>query len=112
MGVSAPQVNVMGISETLNAACNFANLLAAGEVISGTPTLADASSELTVASSDIAISSSAMIVNGTSAAIGQVVTFLVTASTVIGRYDLDITADSDSNQKFVRQLGVIVEVSS
>jgi hypothetical protein len=88
----APQINCKTASEVRNAAVSFADLLASGETLTGTPTVTQAS--LTFANQ--AVSTAALTINGETVAIGKAVQFKVSGGAAGNVYEIDINCDTTS----------------
>jgi len=81
-------------SETRNIAVSFAGKLDSGELLTGTPTVAEVTTtDLTFASE--AVNTAAITINGLSTATGKAVQFSVTGGSV-GTYEIKIAVSTDS----------------
>ncbi len=100
----APQVPEAYVSETRNFAVSFVNMLDAGELLTGTPTITEeTTTDLTI--SNKAVNTAALTINGASVAIGQAVQFKVVGQKVSGSpYTIKITVGTTATpaQTFIR----------
>jgi hypothetical protein len=89
------QVRGKAESEVRNVAVEYTGKLDSGELLTGSPTVAEVgSSDLTIA--NVAVSSATLTINGVSALAGQAVTFNVTGGAAGRQYKIQITAATDS----------------
>ena len=93
---TASQVPVLVVGETRNFAVSFANVLDAGETLTGTPTVAEqTTTDLTIANK--VVSTAALTILGSTVAIGKAVQFKVSGQLVAGSpYTIKITAGTTS----------------
>ena len=98
MGLNtADERPVAAVGETNNFAVSFVGVLDSGELLSGTPTVAEqTTSDLTI--SNEAVNTSALTINDRSVAIGKAVQFSVSGQTTANSpYTLKITVSTDSS---------------
>ena len=93
----APQQQEKTVSEVRNVAVSFAGALDTGELLTGTPTVAEqTTSDLTF--SNEAVSTAALTINDTSVPLGEAVQFKVTGGTVANSpYTIVISCATDSS---------------
>lgn len=92
---TAVQVGEMAAGETRNAAVSFVDELDSGELLTGTPTVAEqTTSDLMI--SNAVVSSTALTIQGESVASGLAVTFRVTGGVAGTTYTIKITATTDA----------------
>ena len=103
---TAPERPVLVPGETRNFAVSFAGELDSGEVLTGTPTVAEqTTSDLTIENK--AVNTAALTINGKTVAIGNAVQFKVSAqlaagseredeSVATGTYKIKITVGTDA----------------
>lgn len=91
----APQLPYVAVGETSNGAVDFGGTLDSGELLTGTPTVAEqTSSDLTI--TNVAVNTAALTIDGSSAAIGEAVQFAFSGQLADTKYTLKITAASDA----------------
>ena len=106
--IIADQLPEFAVGDTRNGAVDFQEQLDTGEVLTGTPTVAEVTStDLTI--SNVAVNTAALTINGETAAIGEAVQFKVTSMTAAS-YTLKVTAATDATpaQTLVRYVKFIV----
>lgn len=103
---TAPERPVLVPGETRNFAVSFGDVVDSGELLTGTPTVAEeTTSDLTIANK--AVNTAALTINGKSVAIGQAVQFKVSGqlatgtvrgdeSIATGNYEIKITVSTDA----------------
>lgn len=91
----APQVHEMTTTETRLVSVGFINKLESGELLTGTPTVAEeTTSDLTITNK--AVNTSTLTIDGVSHAAGQAVQFLVTGVVAGTLYSIDILCGTDA----------------
>lgn len=109
--IDPPERRTCRVGETRTVAVSYVNLLESGELLTGTPTVAEVTStDLTI--SDVVVNTEALTINSKAAAIGQAVQFKVSGQVAAtARYTLLVTVSSDASpaQTFVRKLTLLVE---
>jgi hypothetical protein len=107
---TAPQVPTLAVGETRNFAVSFINVLDSGELLTGTPTVAEATTaDLTIASK--VVNTAALTVDDTAVAIGQAVQFKVSGQQLAhSPYTLKITVGTNATpaQTLVRFVKFLV----
>ena len=90
----APETPTLAVGEVRNFAVSFVDVLDSGELLTGTPTVAEeTTSDLTIANK--AVNTAALTVNGQSVAIGQAVQFKVSGQlTTHTPYKIKITVST------------------
>ena len=83
-------------TELVLAAVDCSGRLRSGETLGGTPTVTPSSAGLTITS--VAVTAAAWTINGSTVAIGQAVTFLVTGGTEGKTYDLEMFTTTSNGQ--------------
>jgi len=110
MGIEfAPQLSDKTVSEVANAAVSFGPKLRSGELLTGTPTVAEITTTgLTI--SNVAVSTAIEIINGVSTAVGEAVLFKVVGGSASTTHKIKITVTTDSTpaQTFVRGVKLLV----
>ena len=95
MSIKAKQIISKDPADEITPAFGFAELLQPGELIDGTPTVAEVgSSDLTI--SNVAKNTVAMVVEGADHAISEAVTMKITGGTIKKTYDLKVTIVTDA----------------
>jgi hypothetical protein len=108
----AAEMPTLAVGETNNFAVSFANVLDSGELLTGTPTVADEGSATDLTISNVTVNSAALTINGLSVAAGEAVQFKVRGQSVAkSPYTLKITVTTDSSpaQTKVRAIRFNVE---
>ena len=93
----ASEIHSMTIPETRIISVSFVNKLSSGELLTGTPTVAEeTTSHLTI--TNAAVNTVALTISGVSVAVGQAVQFLVAASgaTADTLYNVDVLCGTDA----------------
>lgn len=97
----APQLNHKAVSEDRVLSCSFKGKLDAGELLTGSPTIAEiGTSDLTF--SNIGVNTVALTINGAPVAIGEAVQFKVTGGVANTLYKIRISpagTDGTPSQK-------------
>jgi len=94
--IVAPEIQCKADSEERNFAVDFIGRLDAGELLTGTPTVAEiGSSDLAI--TNVVINTIALTINGVAVAIGQAIQYKVTGGTVGTTYRLLVTALTDAS---------------
>ena len=92
MSTIARQVPCKEESEVRNVAVDFTDELDAGELLTGTPTVTEA----TLTIGNIAINTAPLTINGRTVAIGAAVQFNVSGGTATTTYDIKVSVDTDA----------------
>lgn len=112
MGLNtAPQQPVMAVGEARNFAVSFADVLDAGELLTGTPTVTEeTTTDLTIASK--VVNTAELTIDGRTTAIGQAVQFRVSGQLLTHTpYTLKITVGTTASpaQTIVKYVKFVVE---
>jgi len=92
----APQLQTKTVSGVRNVAVSFSNMLDSGELLTGTPTIAEVTTtDLTLGSK--AVSTAILTINGESTPIGEAVQFNVSGGTANVTYQIKITVGTDAS---------------
>ena len=95
MSHKAQQLYTKPVSATRNAAVSFSDELDSGELLTGTPTVAEVStSDLTI--DNAAVSTAELTINGEAVPIGEAVQFRVAGGVAGTSYDITISVGTDS----------------
>lgn len=95
MNIEAPQQYQLAESETALVSVDFQPLLDSGELLTGTPTVAEiTTTDLTLANA--AVNTAALTVNGVAVAISEAVQFSVTGAQPSTAYRIRVTCGTDS----------------
>lgn len=92
---TAPQIQCKTASETRNVAVGFLGKLDSGELLTGSPTVTDASGDLTI--DNEAVSSSALTIDSVSHLTGQAVQFNVAGGAAGTTYTVKIVVATDGS---------------
>lgn len=107
----APQRPTFVVGERNNPAVSFDGVLASGELLTGTPTVAEeTTTDLTISSESV--NTVALTINGESVAIGRAVQFSVVGQQAGVTYMLKITATTDSVPAQVKIRHVVFEAEA
>lgn len=101
----APQMPVVVVGETRNGAVDFTDILDSGELLTGTPTIAEiTTSDLTFANQ--AVNTAALTMFGVTVAVGKAVQFKVSGMLANVEYRIKITVATDATpaQTLVRKI--------
>ena len=110
-GITALELPCKSVSENVNCAVSFVNLLDSGELLTGTPTIVEVTtSDLTL--SNKVVNTAQLTINGETVAIGQAVQFHAQGGTAGTDYDIRITATTDSSPAQTRICRVTLPVVS
>ena len=90
----APQRPSKTASEVRNVAVSFVGKLDSGELLTGSPTVAESTGDLAIA--NVAVSTAALTINGASVAAGAAVQFSVSGGTAGTTYVITIACGTDS----------------
>lgn len=106
---TAPQIRRVHVDESRIVSVDFSGKLDSGELLTGTPTVAeDSTSDFSVTNAQV--STTALTINGSSVAAGMAVQFQVDAvSGVSGLRVLDITVETDAGQTLVGRITIDVD---
>lgn len=96
MPVKAPEVRLLSIGKARVISVDMIGFLDAGELLTGAPTITDASGTITITNAQV--STAAKSINGRSVPTGMAVQFKANASTA-GRYELSVECDTDAGQE-------------
>lgn len=106
---TAPQRRTKTVGETRNVAVSFVDVLDAGELLTGTPTVVEVTtSDLTLTNK--AVNGSSLVVNGETCLAGQVVTFTVAGGVAGTAYEIRITAGTNAANAQTLQATVKLKV--
>ena len=97
-GSIAPEIHEMVTTETRIVSVSFTNKLNSGELLTGTPTVAEeTSSDLVITNK--AVNTAIVSINGIDVPIGQAVQFLVDAAAATANelYNVDILCSTDAS---------------
>lgn len=108
MTATAPQIHCKTIAENANIGVDFQGYLDAGELLTGTPTVAASPAGLTISS--IAVSTGLLDIAKASVPIGKAVAFQASGGTAGVRYTLTVGVDTDSIPSQYRELDIILDV--
>lgn len=95
----ARQRPVMLVGEDRNAACHFLDKLDAGELLTGTPTVVDVDSVLTLSAK--AVNAEEITVDDRTCAAGQAVQWHVDGGAANTLYTIRVTVETDAGQTLV-----------
>jgi len=94
--VTASQTPACAVGDERNGAVSFAGQLDDGEVLTGTPVVADADDTGDLTISNATVNTSEIVVNNRDVAVGEAVQFFVSGMTDT-KYTLKITVSTDSS---------------
>ena len=95
------QKTELGVGETEAVAIDYQDHLDTGELLTGTPTVTEASGTLTLGSK--AVNTAALTILGRSVAIGQAVQFTAAGAALGVKYVFTITVSTDAGRVLVRE---------
>lgn len=95
MSIEAPQLPDKSVGEVRLASVSFAGRLDAGVTLTGTPTVTDATGDLTISSASV--STGNLTINGETVVTGDAVQFLVTGGTAGTTYPIRISCATTSS---------------
>ncbi len=108
---TAPQIRCKTASEVRIAAVSFLGKLDSGELLTGTPVVAEVtSSDLTLANK--AVNTGALAIDGVSNAIGEAVQFSIAGGTAATTYAINISVGTDSTPAQTLITNVTLEVTA
>ena len=97
---TAPQIQSKTASEVRTVAVSFVGKLDIGELLTGSPTVAEVTTtDLTIAAE--AVSASALTILGETVAIGKAVTFRVSGGTAGTDYTIRVTVGTDASNTVI-----------
>ena len=106
MTATCPQVPIKIAAEVLNAAVDMTDRLASSETLSGTPTVVDGTSVLTLSSK--VVNSTTTTINGEGVAVGKAVLFVVAGGSAGTEYELTVSVTTSTSQTVSEIVGLRV----
>ena len=106
---TAPQIQCKTASEVRLVSVSFSGKLDENELLTGTPTVTDATGDLTL--NNKAVNTAALKINRATVPVGEAVQFSVAGGTAGEQYIINILCSTDSSPAETLEQNVILEVT-